>query len=62
MHKRSDGLSSIETIASKYWNIFDTCYREPQRHYHNFYHLKRLVDFYDQEALPMISKLYSGNP
>ena len=25
-------------------------YREPQRHYHNFFHLRKLYDFYDSSV------------
>lgn len=43
-------------LGVKYWGIFDKLYREPQRHYHNFYHLRRLYSFFDEDALPILAK------
>ena len=36
-----------QDLKTKYWQIFDVKYREPQRFYHNFFHLKKLYEFYD---------------
>jgi hypothetical protein len=43
-----------QDLKVKYWQIFDVRYREPQRFYHNFFHLRKLYEFYDTQVLPLI--------
>lgn len=47
-------------VNEKYWNLFDRLYREPQRHYHNFFHLKKLYEFYDFHAVSLLNSLPSS--
>jgi predicted metal-dependent HD superfamily phosphohydrolase len=41
-------------VAEKYWHMFEGLYREGQRHYHNFFHMKKLIKFFDDFAEPIL--------
>jgi len=43
-------------IAETYWTKFDSLYRENQRHYHNFFHMRKLYLFFDEVAFPILNR------
>ena len=38
------------TVAERYWDVMDQRYREGQRYYHNFFHMRRLYKFFDEHV------------
>jgi predicted metal-dependent HD superfamily phosphohydrolase len=43
-------------VADKYWEVMNQRYREGQRHYHNFFHMRKLYTFFDEHVAPIIKQ------
>lgn len=41
-------------VAERYWEVMDQRYREGQRYYHNFFHMRKLYTFFDEHVAPII--------
>ena len=42
------------SVGERYWEVMDQRYREGQRYYHNFFHMRKLYKFFDEHVTPII--------